>query len=67
MPLLLARGGKDFIPLSRYFFDLVLKLMSVLPIIFSARFVAADVQFNETVGDRLRKNAFFGRKHCLPL
>jgi hypothetical protein len=65
MPLLLARGGEEFTPLGRYFFDLMLKLTSVLPIIMSACFVAADVQLNEMVGDLLRKGAFFGGRHFL--
>jgi hypothetical protein len=65
MPLLLARAGKELVPLGRYFFDLMLKVARLLPVIDPAAcFVSADLQLNETIGDRLGNSTFFGRKHC---
>jgi hypothetical protein len=64
MPLLLARAGKDLVPLGRYFFDLMLKVACLLPAIVPACFVSADVQLKETIGDRFGNSTFFGRKHC---
>jgi hypothetical protein len=43
MPLLLARAGKKLIALGRCFFDLMLKVASLPPIIVAAGLVAADV------------------------
>jgi len=64
MPLLLARAGKELVPLGRYFFDLILKVACLLPVIAPAGIVSADVQLKETIGDRLGNSTFFGRKHC---
>jgi hypothetical protein len=64
MPLLLARTSKEFIPLGRYFLNLVLKAACLLPSIVPACFVSADVQFDEAIGVRFNKSIFFRRKHC---
>jgi hypothetical protein len=64
MPLLLARAGKELVPLGSHFFDLTLKVTLLLPIIVPACFVSADVQLKETIGDRFGNSTFFGGEHC---
>ena len=43
MPLLLARAGKEFIPLGRYFLDLMPDLACFLPITVPACFLPITV------------------------
>jgi hypothetical protein len=62
-PLLPVRAREQLVPIGRNFFDLVLKVASLLPIDAPACFVSTGVQLEETIGHLHGKSTFFRLRH----
>jgi hypothetical protein len=58
-----VRAREEFVSLGRHFFDLLLKVASLLPIEVPTCFVSTDVQLEETIGHLHGKSTFFRRRH----